>query len=105
MGLDAVVFSKTSGEPVLQLRLGNVAQIDYVRELLLRAGARPDGVLLFSVWSGSHSGDEISFEKIAEMRREIDTLKVQDPALTAFLDSLRALGDAAQANESPICFV
>jgi hypothetical protein len=106
MGLDAVVFARTGGGPALELRLGNVAQIAHIRELLLRAGADPNGVLLFCVWSGSHSGDEISFERIADMKREIDTLyKVREPALRAFLDNLSALADAAQANENPICFV
>ena len=105
MGLDAVVFSKDSGSPVLEMRLGNVAEIAHVREALLKAGANPNGVLLFCVWSGSHSGDEVNLDKVADLRAEIDSIAVQDNEVKGFLNRLGELAEAAQSNSSSICFV
>jgi len=106
MGLDAAVYAKASEVPLLEVRLGNISLVGYVREHLLKAGIDLGGPLWFTVKSGSHTGDEISFERVATLQAEIEVMfqLVQDPEVRDFLQLLRRVADAARANETSICF-
>jgi len=88
-------------------RLGNVAEIASLRELIGTALNPRDSLILSRVvCSGSHSGDSITLYDLPQLRDEVRLLKSQCmPGLHEFLESLDALLEAAEAEQNPIVFV
>src|SRR5437867_1354527 len=91
----------------VEKRLGNVAEIASLRELIGTALDPGDSLILSRVvCSGSHSGDSIKLDDLPQLRDEVRLLKSQGmPGLHGFLESLDALLEAAEAEQNPIVFV
>ncbi|HMF39299.1 MAG TPA: hypothetical protein VKQ32_01330 [Polyangia bacterium] len=90
-------------------RLGNIAEIGHIRDLLARRtgdGHGQESVVANIVSSGSHAGDVITLEELPQLDRELIQLEAENlPELKPFVESLRALVSVARQEASPIVFV
>lgn len=91
-------------EIALHVRLGNVAEVSFLAELV--SDEVHDSVLQSLIlYSGTHSGDVIPPALHEVLRSEIEILKTrQIPSLATLLASLEALLETADRESNPIVF-
>lgn len=114
MGLDAYVPCECEhsdenpcrhGGELIARRLGNISLVGHVREFV---AAMPQRFPIFEnqvVYSGSHSGDEISPQQSGDLLSEAAELKQCDDELVAtFASEVWELADISTKSGKPIVF-
>jgi hypothetical protein len=91
-----------------QHRLGNIAEINGLREEAMRY-LGPESVILQKVlYSETHSGDFLHVELMVKLLAELDSIGNdihQSSALRHFVASLKQLARASKHEDNPIVFV
>lgn len=107
----SAVFVRESPEAI-SLRLGNLAEIGYLREILLEEFPHLASSIVLTkiLYSGSHSGDAIPYVQIEPLKNEIALIKRtgaqgRSPELDQFLLQMNELIAAAESEGNPIAFV
>jgi hypothetical protein len=107
----SAVFERESPE-ALSLRLGNLADIGNLREILVKKFPHLASSIILTkiLYSGSHSGDAIPYVQIEPLKKEIEFIRragAQDrsPELDQFLLQMDELIAAAESEGNPIAFV
>jgi hypothetical protein len=89
-----------------QARLGNVAEIDHLRNLVGKVFGTAASIVTERVlYSGSHSGDVIGVEYISQLKEELCQLKASpENGLSEFIEKMVALSAAMESEHNPIVF-
>lgn len=93
---------------VLHRRLGNVSSIATLREEVARILPPESLIMSLVLYDGSHCGDLIGVEKMAELKGEIAISRrssLLSPRVRDFLEDLDQLVKAAEEQQNPIVFV
>jgi hypothetical protein len=88
-------------------RLGNITEISYLRDEVLRLGAPTWQLCSKVLYSGSHSVDFIAVNELPSLLQEIVSLQTSEPSkeLRDFLDEMEGLIRVAMREGNPIVFV
>jgi hypothetical protein len=91
------------------VRIGNISAVAWIREQVASRWADECPVVLNSIlYSGAHSGDSIPLDQVRRIKLEIAVIDSSDasiaPGLAAFLDDMRLLITASEAERNPIAF-
>jgi hypothetical protein len=93
----------------VSFRIGNVSAVAELLEEVRKLAGSDSFIETRVLYSGSHSGDTIAVEELAELEREVEVLSApklsKSSWLAEFLSQLRALIRAAQINRNPIVFI
>jgi hypothetical protein len=86
---------------------GNVSQIAYLRQEIAAHIGEKSIICGLILYSGSHSGDTISTEKITELENELEELRNKNLSIDAdkFCSDLEMLTSASKIQKNPIVFV
>jgi hypothetical protein len=99
---------KIAGVEALHRCLGNVSSIAELHREAARV-LRPQSLILCRVlYDGSHCGDFIGFERMTELKEEIELLRRSEPLtqiMASFLDDLDQLVAEAEEQRNPVVFV
>lgn len=91
----------------IRTRLGNAAQIEWLRDAVAETPVGGDSLIVRRIlFSGTHSGDVIRVDELPRLRDELHalgTVNVQD--WHSFLEAVRALIEHAALEKNPIVFV
>jgi hypothetical protein len=90
----------------VQARLGNVAEIGQLQNLVSKVLGDADSILMKQIlYSGSHSGDAIGVECIPQLRAEIGRLKAaKESELLEFIEKMTVLCAAMESEQNPLVF-
>jgi len=104
MGLDASFYQDAENEICLRhIHIGNVAMVWYLAEEIEKNGKFPL-ILERVLYSGSHCGDEIAANSIADLKDELIRLPDVPSEVRRFKDGLIALCEIALKQNRPITF-
>lgn len=87
-------------------RLGNVAEVAFLREAVMSVFDEGSFIAGNVLYSGIHSGDCIPRNSLHSLRDELSRLKkIDDSDLARFISAMEALIDVAEKERNPIVFV
>lgn len=89
-------------------RLGNIAEIAFLRNEILQLGAGAGKLYSKVLYSGSHSGDFIAVNELPLLLEEIASLRKRgkhSEEMEGFLNQMEALVRAAINEPNPVVFV
>ena len=105
MGLDAIIYDK-SEQQIASLRIGNISQVAFLRGIASSVLGEQSVVVSKILFSGSHSGDSLTFDELEPLASELHRLEVaSDADLQEFARGMLELVHTALKHERPICFV
>jgi hypothetical protein len=106
MGLDAVIYTDENEECELaSKRIGNVAQVAFLREFATRALGAPSLLVSKVLYSGTHCGDLLDVSELQPLASELKVLeRTADADVQTFARDMLELVQTALSHERPIHF-
>lgn len=89
-------------------RLGNISAVSALREEATRLVGPDSLTVQKALYSGTHSGDTIAGDSLAELAAELDSVKKTkqpSPEFLLFLQAFEDLINVANREDNPIVFV
>jgi hypothetical protein len=95
----------------LHCRIGNITKIAFLREELSRAADAFPIILSMVIYNGSHGGDHLTVDEVAELQNELEMLEIRhaengliEDYLRHFEEQLRVLINTSLKLNKPIAF-
>ena len=106
MGLDAVIYEDEKEERRLaHKRLGNVAQIAFLRDFATGALGAQSLVVSKILYNGMHAGDWLAVSELRPLASELQVLeRIVDGDVQTFARDMLELVQSALGHERPIHF-
>jgi hypothetical protein len=105
VGLDATVYDDDSCETKLgSMRIGNIATVGDLRREIEKIPGEFPILLKRVIYNGSHCGDEVPANLVADLKAELDQLPAGPDWLNEFKIGLTTLCEIALKSGKPIMF-
>lgn len=108
MGLNASVYRDDEEErQITSVRLGNIALIGYLSDVISRKVPGATVLLNRVLYSGAHAGDQLTTDELRRASRELDEVNHAisgDVDVQTFVRTFREIIDIALKHDRPITF-